>query len=659
MARRTRLYFLVAVIVACAFGSAGQAPPPIFDTNPHHFDAWYLGARVMLGPEWLFSANDRPAFSSPGYDDSGWQTISIDKPLLFYGIRDVRYAWYRMHVHVSPKARYAAMEIQNIEGGCEIFVNGVRIGAIGTMDAIHQEQGYLSFYDIPDNLIPPNGDLVLAIRFAVNKTGPDGLNTGAPLHLGSVFLSSRDTANRDAGYEAAHQTVVPLMLSGLGFVVGMVALALFLVMRNRREYMAIAVSLLANSFQLAEIVRYRLNGRDVQSAFWDTLWLGIANVALIEFVRLILHLRPSRWLLGLEIAMFLGFFGPDLAQLGLISAQLTTIVYFIPALLVQAVLPLLLIRGLLRGNRDARVVLPAIAVVSLANYWNFLSTAAGLWNWPFRVPPLPYAHIGTYQMDLWNVWNAIYFVTMLLFLVLRTIGIARQHARVAAEVEAARMVQHVLIPEEIPTVPGFSLQSVYKPAGEVGGDFFQISPTPGGGVLVVIGDVSGKGMPAAMTVSLLVGTFRTLAHYTQNPSDILSAMNTRMLARSHGGFTTCLVLRADADGTMTVANAGHIAPYLAGKELSLNNGLPLGLSATAEYVESTFHFSAGQQVTLITDGVVEARDKNGALFGFERTAGLSVEPAEVIARTAQTFGQEDDITALTLIATPIPEPAFA
>jgi serine phosphatase RsbU (regulator of sigma subunit) len=93
--------------------------------------------------------------------------------------------------------------------------------------------------------------------------------------------------------------------------------------------------------------------------------------------------------------------------------------------------------------------------------------------------------------------------------------------------------------------------------------------------------------------------------------------------------------------------------------LSLNNGLPLGLSATAEYVESTFHFSAGQQVTLITDGVVEARDKNGALFGFERTAGLSVEPAEVIARTAQTFGQEDDITALTLIATPIPEPAFA
>ncbi len=168
---------------------------------------------------------------------------------------------------------------------------------------------------------------------------------------------------------------------------------------------------------------------------------------------------------------------------------------------------------------------------------------------------------------------------------------------------------------------------------------------------MVIGDVSGKGMPAAMTVSLLVGTFRTLAHYTQSPSEILAAMNIRMLARSHGGFTTCLVLRADEDGTITVANAGHLVPYLAGEELSLENGLPLGLSAATDYVESTFRFVPGQQLTLITDGVVEARDKTGAHFGFDRTAGLSIQPAEAIARAAQAFGQEDDITTLTLIAT--------
>jgi serine phosphatase RsbU (regulator of sigma subunit) len=167
-------------------------------------------------------------------------------------------------------------------------------------------------------------------------------------------------------------------------------------------------------------------------------------------------------------------------------------------------------------------------------------------------------------------------------------------------------------------------------------------------VLVVIGDVSGKGMPAAMTVSLLVGTVRTLAHYTQSPGEILAAMNQRMLARSGGGFTTCLVLRADADGTLTMANAGHIAPYLNGKELPLENGLPLGLSAATTYAESIFQLAPEQQLTMLTDGVVEARDKAGALFGFEATAALSAQTAETIAQAAQAFGQDDDITVLTL-----------
>jgi serine phosphatase RsbU (regulator of sigma subunit) len=206
----------------------------------------------------------------------------------------------------------------------------------------------------------------------------------------------------------------------------------------------------------------------------------------------------------------------------------------------------------------------------------------------------------------------------------------------------------VLIPEEIPVIPGFFIESVYKPAGEVGGDFFQVLPVKGDGVLAVIGDVSGKGMPAAMTVSLLVGTLRTLAHYTQSPGEILAGMNQRMLARNRGGFTTCLVLRCDGDGKLTIANAGHIAPYVAGKELALENGLPLGLAAESDYTESTFQLAPGEQLTLLTDGVVEARDKAGALFGFERSAALSIESAEAIAGAAQAFGQEDDITALTL-----------
>lgn len=147
-------------------------------------------------------------------------------------------------------------------------------------------------------------------------------------------------------------------------------------------------------------------------------------------------------------------------------------------------------------------------------------------------------------------------------------------------------MQQILIPDEVPSIPGFAIESCYISAGEVGGDFFQILPAKGGGLLAVIGDVSGKGMPAAMTVSLLVGTVRTLAHYTEGPGEMLAAMNERMLGRSQGGFTTCLALRIDADGTLTIANAGHLAPYLAGREVATENGLPLGLSAATEYAET-------------------------------------------------------------------------
>jgi serine phosphatase RsbU (regulator of sigma subunit) len=192
----------------------------------------------------------------------------------------------------------------------------------------------------------------------------------------------------------------------------------------------------------------------------------------------------------------------------------------------------------------------------------------------------------------------------------------RDKQRMAAELAASRAVQQVLIPEDVPAISGFKIQSVYKPFGEVGGDFFQVLPVKSdksaSGVLVIIGDVSGKGMPAAMTVSLLVGTVRTLAHYTQSPAEILAAMNQRMLARSHGGFTTCLALRVDADGKLTIANAGHIAPDVDGKELQLENGLPLGISADSVYAESTFNLALGQQLTLLTDGVIEARDEAGA-----------------------------------------------
>jgi serine phosphatase RsbU (regulator of sigma subunit) len=348
----------------------------------------------------------------------------------------------------------------------------------------------------------------------------------------------------------------------------------------------------------------------------------------------------------------------------------------------------LLTRRALEGLPDARFLVAPVVLQQIARLADFASTAEDQTGWS-KVPMGWVNHQWQWPVPFspGDLVDATFLVAMLAILVFRFTRTRRHEERLSGEFEAARIVQQILIPEAIPAVPGFKIETVYKPFSEVSGDFFQILPvaspevprcaSPEGAgafrpltavpnqegfspgqldspqfertsALIVIGDVSGKGMPAAMAVSLLVGTVRTLAHFTQSPGDILSAMNQRMVGRLHNGFTTCLVLRADSDGKCIVASAGHPAPYRRAAELTLENGLPLGLSETSTYPEATFHLGEGESLTLITDGVAEARAKTGELFGFERAAEISTLAAEYIALTAQAFGQDDDITVLKL-----------
>src|SRR5450432_931102 len=182
---------LVAACVPLA-GAENAAPGARPDQlNPRHFDGFWLGYRVDLGPDWLFAADDNPAYAAEGYDDSSWKTISAAKQLSDYGVRNVPYAWYRMHVHVDPQWTNLAVEVQSIEGSYELYVNGVRIGAHGKMNGmLYSAQPYLASYDVPDSMIAPKGDLVLAIRFAINKWVI--LGAGTPLGTGGVLIANRE-----------------------------------------------------------------------------------------------------------------------------------------------------------------------------------------------------------------------------------------------------------------------------------------------------------------------------------------------------------------------------------------------------------------------------------------------------------------------------------
>jgi serine phosphatase RsbU (regulator of sigma subunit) len=229
---------------------------------------------------------------------------------------------------------------------------------------------------------------------------------------------------------------------------------------------------------------------------------------------------------------------------------------------------------------------------------------------------------------------------------------SRRQAGIELELKSARELQQVLIPspEALPEISGYAIASVYCPAQEVGGDFFQIIPMQDGAALVVLGDVSGKGLKAAMNVALIVGTVRTLAEFQSDPASILAGLNHRLVGRMQGGFTTALAFRIDRFGHCTFANAGHVPPFLNSSEMTLDPSLPLGIDPEAEYTDQDIMLDCGDRLMLHTDGVLEARSGKGELYGFGRLTALlaGVPDADSIVDAALAFGQEDDITVLTI-----------
>lgn len=217
-----------------------------------------------------------------------------------------------------------------------------------------------------------------------------------------------------------------------------------------------------------------------------------------------------------------------------------------------------------------------------------------------------------------------------------------------AEMAAAREIQRVIVPQRGGAFSGFAVESVYQPATQVGGDFFQVLPAGDDGLLVVVGDVAGKGLPAAMLVALLVGSIRTIAEDSSDPVIMLRRLHDRLLGRAVGGFATALAGHIDRNGLVTIANAGHLSPYLDGKEVELDGALPLGIAHGGKFEPKQFELRSGSRLTFYSDGVVEAQNKNGELFGFERAMAISTQSAAAIVAAAVEFGQEDDITVVTI-----------
>ena len=241
-----------------------------------------------------------------------------------------------------------------------------------------------------------------------------------------------------------------------------------------------------------------------------------------------------------------------------------------------------------------------------------------------------------------------------------------ERERIEQELRVARRIQQASLPKETPTLAGWQVSPFYQPAREVGGDFYDFFELEDGRVGVVVGDATGKGIPAALLAEATSNMLRAVAQAldSTSPGKVLERVNETLLARIPPNmFVTCFYAILEPEsGSLTYANAGHDLPYLhrnGDAEELRARGMPLGLMPGRDYEEKKTILEAGERALFYSDGLVEAHDPKGEMFGFPRLRALIAQHGEerslgnllleeLYSFVGDGWEQEDDITLLTL-----------
>jgi serine phosphatase RsbU (regulator of sigma subunit)/ketosteroid isomerase-like protein len=241
----------------------------------------------------------------------------------------------------------------------------------------------------------------------------------------------------------------------------------------------------------------------------------------------------------------------------------------------------------------------------------------------------------------------------------------RERERVEQELLVARRIQQASLPKEVPSLEGWQITPYYQPAREVGGDFYDFHLLSEGHVGLVVGDATGKGVPAALVMSSTRSMIRALARASNSPREVLEQVNDLLVTDiPPNTFVTCFYAILDPkNGRLVYANAGHDLPYwrrnVGGAEELRARGMPLGLMPGMGYEEKQTILEAGESALFYSDGLVEAHDPKGEMFGFPRLRELVAKHGEegsleedlleeLYSFVGEGWEQEDDITLLTL-----------
>jgi len=629
----------IGIFLLLNFGIAGEA---------QHTAAPLTSGLVWLTDGWRYHSGDNIAWANPQFDDGNWERHSPQQTdTCAHG------CWYRLPIELPPHGNTPLNLLMLAQSGVfEVYVDGHRAGSA-------QFEPWWLTRETMEFIVPLNAHrdpVLLAIRIRPPRIAFDA-NEASSLR---VALGGQQAISDAADAHHTRRLIRFLPSGAVNFVIVLAGFALLLIcalQQRDREYLWLGVylTILGSSGGIFTAAVYAILPGDANEIYADpAIFLGM--LAQTEFTFAFIRRRPNRlwrsyecFLLACPILSFLCSAGlmPNALYFSFESAALVPAAFAIPALLYY---------WHRHGNREARWLIvpslaPAVGMILnnlpqignlLGMNLDFLSSPVLLWG----IAPLSPA----------DVADAIFLLAIGAVMLVRFTTLNREQARVSGELAAAREMQLELVPATLPALPGWRLDAAYIPASEVGGDFYQVVSRNDGSSLLVVGDVSGKGLKAAMTGALAIGAFRSLALEGLSPGMLLTRLNESLFGASHGGFVTCLCGHISHKSRLTLASAGHVPPYRNGEEIPLETGLPLGILSDLEFPETTVELAPGDRTVFVTDGVVEAQSRSGELFGFERTQAISVHPVAQIAAAAQAFGQQDDITVLSLTLTLVERP---
>ena len=663
--------------------AAGQRPDTVQVTLGQAAVPLYGPWKFTIGDSPIHPGTGQPLWAEPGFDDSHWETVDLTPregavdPVsgvsgwvpgwTARGHADYTgYAWYRIHVRCQSQGdRPLAMTgPADLDDAYQAFAGGKLLGVFGNFSGREPVVYYTQPFQfhLPEGCPPAGAALVLAFRFWMQPSTllstPDaGGMHSAPL-LGEsgvigLYYQSQWLEQIRSLLLAAVETVFFAMLAAMAF-------SLILFDRSDSVYLWIGLLFLAIAASSAWIA----------ATGW-TQWIPIQLDLLVEIAITLVILSlwnmvwwvwfgrvGFRWLPGVLAAIAVPYviariLGREIFP-GLVShavAQQMFLVYQGLRFVFFGLMVWIAVDGIRRKGLDGWLVLPVVLL------WGIFSFS------PELIRLHLYSEWFPFGVDVNPGEIAIFLAAAIIALLLlrRLLRSVKRQREMALDVKQAQEVQQVILPERHIALQGFHIETEYRPALEVGGDFYQIIPHPAdGSLLIVAGDVAGHGLKAGMLVALLVGAIRSTAETDSDPAAILAALNRRLLGRGDAR-ATCLALRIAADGSVKLANSGHLPPYLNGELLDVEGSLPLGLFEGAESSLLAFRLAPGDRLLLISDGVAEAMDEHGNLFGFDRVLELmrTHPSAAGVAAAAQSFGQEDDISVISVTRDPVPEAAFA